>query len=240
MRDLQSFRRLVIDSARAARGFVALAALAASVNSHATDAAGRRTPCSKVDAGYVLDGSVRGLFGSTSSANACVDVLRARNDSQRRLRIFIDGKPVLSNDAVAMGPSDGGVDGDPFQPLEISRGSLVVRNVGGGGPLHWTETWHLTIRDGRWIVAGWDEQASDSHRAADGGGEFHTSINALTGDVHDSYDPPDDDALAKRPMRRSCKLPSEWLSPSLAQVAAIRDRSWHCDTTLGKVLGSGG
>ncbi|SMG11639.1 hypothetical protein SAMN06265784_101499 [Paraburkholderia susongensis] len=126
--------------------------------------------------------------------------------------------------------------GDPFQPLELGHGSLVVRNYGGGGPLRWGETWRLTIRNGQWIVAGWDEDSLDMHRAAEGGGEFHTSVNALTGDVHDSYDPREEDAPAKRAERRVCQLPPEWRSPPVARIGAIRERNWRCDAKLGKPL----
>jgi hypothetical protein len=240
MRNLQPLPKCFDNAARCTRVSLALIALAVSATSHATDTDAAKSPCAKIDAGYVLDDSARGAFGSTAPVQACVDVLRAKQDGPRRLRIFVDGKPVLANDAVAMGPNDGGADGDPFQPLEVSHGSLVVRNIGGGGPLHWSETWRLTLRNGQWIVAGWDEEATDTHSAADGGGEFHTSVNALTGDVHDSYDPPDDDATStRRSTHRVCKLPAEWRSPSIAQVAAIRDRSWHCDAKLGKPLRSG-
>ncbi|WP_233861758.1 hypothetical protein [Paraburkholderia adhaesiva] len=188
----------------------------------------------------MLDDSLRGSFGSTQPVEACIDVLRAQNDGKRRLRIFVDGKHVLSNDDVAMGTEDGGMLGDPYQQLEISHGSLVVQNVGGGGPLRWSETWRLTTRNFQWIVAGWDEGGWDFHRAADGGGEFHQSVNALTGDVRDNYDPPgDDDAPTKRSSRRTCKLPPEWRSPAIARIAAIRDRSWHCDASFTKPIRGG-
>ncbi|WP_181321813.1 hypothetical protein [Trinickia symbiotica] len=141
---------------------------------------------------------------------------------------------------MAMGPDEGGVRGDPFQPLQIRGGSVIVQNAGGGGTEGWTETWHLTMRNGQWIVAGWDEESSDMHSAADGGGESHTSVNALTGDIHDSYDPPGDgDHAAKRSSSHICKLPPEWHSPAITQVAAIRDRSWYCDEKLAKPLDSG-
>jgi hypothetical protein len=236
MRNFQPLPKLANSVARCTRALLVFAAFAASASSHATGTSEAEIPCSKIDTGYVLDDSERGSFGSTSTVKACVDVLRAQFDGLRRLRIFVDGKRVLSNDAIAMGPDDGGMLGDPFQALEISHGSLVVRNDGGGGSLRWSETWRLTIRDGRWIVAGWDKDAWDFHAAADGGGEFHTSVNALTGDVNDSYAPPGEDATAKRAVRRVCKLPTEWSSPSIAQIAAIRDRSWHCDAKLGKPL----
>lgn len=224
----------LLNVVRCTRVLFALMTLAASVSSHAANS--DASPCAKVDAGYAIDDSVRGSFGSSNHVNACIDVLRAHEDEPRRLRIFVDGKRVLSNDAVAMGPGDGGTMGDPFQPLEVKGGSLVVQNAGGGGPLRWIETWHLTIRDGQWVIAGWDEDSWDSHSAADGGGDFHTSVNALTGEIHASYDPPDGDKTAKRSTHHVCKLPPEWRSPAIAQVAAIRARSWHCDAKLAKPL----
>lgn len=54
------------------------------------------------------------------------------------------------------------------------------------------------------------------------GGEFYTSVNALTGDVHDSYDSPDDDATTKHPVRRVCKLPR--------RMAQSTNRTGHSDT----------
>jgi hypothetical protein len=218
---------------RCSRVLLAIAAVAFSTPSYAAG-----TPCAKVDAGYTFDDSARGAFGPAPAVQACIDVLRAPHDGPRRLRIFVEGRQVLSNDAVALGPNDGGADGDPFQPLAVRSGSLIVQNEGGGGPLSWTETWHLTIRNGLWIVAGWDNDATDTHSAADDGGEFHTSVNALTGDVHDSYDPPEGDA-AKPAVHRVCKLPPEWRSPPVAKVAAIRDRNWRCDAQFGKPLRSG-
>ncbi|WP_206957147.1 hypothetical protein [Trinickia acidisoli] len=205
--------------------------------SHAADAATAKAPCGNAPPGSVLDDSVRGAIGSTDPVNACVDVLRSPKDGPRRLRIFVDGKQVLSNHSVALGPNDGGVNGDPFQPLQINHGSLVVQNSGGGGPLTWTETWHLTIRNGQWIVAGWDYDATDTHSAADDGGQFDTSVNALTGEIRDSYDPPDDDDTNTKPStRRICKLPPDWRSPSISRVATIRNTSWRCDAQLGKPL----
>jgi hypothetical protein len=222
------------------RALFTFIALAGSASSHAAETEPAKSPCAKVDAGYAFDDSVRGAFGSPSPVEACIDVLRAQDDEPRRLRIFVGGKRVLSDDAVAMGPDEGGVRGDPFQPLQIHGGSLVVQNAGGGGVNGWTETWHLTMRNGQWIVAGWDEESSDMHSAADGGGESHTSVNALTGDIHDSYEPPDDDDHpAKRPVRHVCKLPPEWRSPAIAQVEAIRARSWYCDEKLAKPIDSG-
>ncbi|MGS0894676.1 hypothetical protein ACVBGC_19400 [Burkholderia stagnalis] len=224
------------------RALLALVVLAVSTATYGADTQTTDDdPCGKVDAGYVLDSSIRGAFGSTQSVNACIDVLRGRPDGPRRLRIFVGGKRALSNDAVAMGPDDGGTLGDPLGPLEISHGALLVRNYGGGGggPLRWGETWHLTVRNGQWIVAGWDEDNWNFNRAANGGGEFHTSVNALTGDIRESYDPPpDDDASTKRAARRVCKLPAEWRNPAIARIAAIRDRSWHCDAKLGKPIRS--
>jgi hypothetical protein len=217
--------------------WLASLALVAATTSHAASTDAAKAPCSRVDPGYVLDDSVHGAFGSTSPVNACVDVLRGRDDEPRRLRVFVGGKEVLSSDAVALGPNDGGVDGDPFQPLAIGHGSLIVQNAGGGGPLHWTETWRLTPRNGQWIVAGRDDDATDMHSAADGGGEFHLSINFLTGDIHDNYDPPDDDhASTKHPTRLVCKLPAEWRSPPVTQIAKLRKTSWNCDAKLGKPL----
>lgn len=221
----------------AAHGTALWLASLALIAAAASQAHAAKAPCSRVDAGYVLDDSLRGTFGSTSPVNACVDLLRPHNDGPRRLRVFVDGKPVLSNDSVALGPNDGGVNGDPFQPLASGHGSLIVQNAGGGGPLQWTETWRLTIRDGQWIVAGWDNDATDTHSAADGGGEFHLSINFLTGNIQDNYDPPDDDnASSKRPARHVCKVPAGWRSPPVAQVAKLRNTSWNCDAKLGKPL----
>lgn len=213
--------------------------LSNSVHSAEANAGATDMPCAQIDPGYVLDDSVHGSFGTAQLVSACIDVLRAVKDGRRRLRIFADGKHVLSNDDVAMGTGDGGVEGDPYQPLDVGHGSLIVQNMGGGGPLRWSETWRLTTRNGQWIIAGWDEGAWDFHRAAEGGGEFHRSVNALTGDVRDSYAPPTDDpAPTKQAFHKICKLPPEWRSPSISKVAAIRDRSWHCDATLAKPLRS--
>lgn len=237
MRDLLRLPGFLSDATRCRSVWLASVALVAAATSHAAGTDAAKAPCSRVDAGYVLDDSVRGTFGATSAVNACVDVLRARNDGPRRLRVFVDGKEVLSNDAVALGPNDGGINGDPFQPLAIGHGSLIVQNAGGGGPLQWTETWRLTIRNGQWIVAGWDDDATDTHTAADGGGEFRRSINFLTGDIHDNYDPPDDDhASTKQPARHVCKLPAGWRGPPVAQIAKLRKTSWNCDAKLGKPL----
>ncbi|RQS20305.1 hypothetical protein DIE03_33495 [Burkholderia sp. Bp8992] len=193
-------------------------------------------PCGKVDTGYTLDDSIRGGFGSTQLVTACIDVLRGQPDGPRRLRIFVGGKRVLTNDAIAMGPNDGGVMGDPYQPLDISHGSLLVRNYGGSS-MRWGETWRVTTRNGQWIVAGWDEDSWNFRWDGGGSSESHTSVNALTGDVHDSYAPlPGDEAPTKRTARRTCKLPDAWRSPAVAQIAAIRDRSWHCDAKLAKPI----
>jgi hypothetical protein len=234
MRILPPLPRFFDDAAHCSRMLLALVFVVISTTSHAAG-----TPCASVDAGYAFDDSVRGAFGPAPAVQACVDVLRAPHDGGRRLRIFVAGKAVLANDALALGPNDGGVDGDPFQPLAVRNGSLIVQNEGGGGPLNWTETWHVTIRDGQWIVAGWDHDATDTHSAADDGGDFHTSVNALSGAVHDSYDPPEGDA-AKPALHRVCELPPPWRSPPVAKVAAIRDLSWRCDAKLGKPLRSGG
>ncbi|MCA8272827.1 hypothetical protein LGN17_09900 [Burkholderia sp. AU30280] len=45
-------------------------------------------------------------------------------------------------------------------------------------------------------------------------------------------------SLATKPPRNAhtCKLPGAWRSPAVAQVATIRDRSWHCDATLAKPI----
>ncbi|MBN3786731.1 hypothetical protein [Burkholderia sp. Ac-20353] len=245
MRHFRPPSRILDHVARCTHALLAFAALSVCATAHGSGAEAADDPCAKVDAGYALDDSVRGAFGSPPSVNACIDVLRAQHDGPRRLRIFVDGKRVVSNDAIAMGPDEGGAMGDPYQSLEVSRGSLVVGNAGGGGPMRWNETWHLTIRNGQWIIAGWDFDGWDWHRAADGGGEFHTSVNALTGDVTDSYaslvddNNDNDDTPPKHTTHRACKLPPGWRSPAIAQVAAIRDRSWRCDAKLAKPIRSG-
>lgn len=223
-------------SLRALLAFTALAAATAhgAGLTNTTDA-----PCGKVDTGYTLDDSIRGAFGSTQPVTACIDVLRGQPDGPRRLRIFVDGKRVLTNDAIAMGPDDGGVMGDPYQPLDISHGSLLVRNDGGSS-MRWGETWRVTTRNGQWIVAGWDEDSWDFRWDGSGSRESHTSVNALTGDVHDSDAPiPGDETPAKHAVRRTCKLPDAWRSPAVAQIAAIRDRSWRCDAKLAKPIRPG-
>ncbi|WP_322012865.1 hypothetical protein [Paraburkholderia sp. J12] len=226
------------NAARRTRVLLSLLALFAGPGAYASDTDATATPCAKADAGYVLEDSKRASFGSTNPVQACIDVLSPQNEEgPRRLRIFVDGKRVISNDAVALGPDEEGANGGPFVPLEISHGSLIVRNATGGGPLRVDETWRLTNRGGQWVVAGWDIDGSDSHSAADSGGEFHTSVNALTGAIQDSYDPPEDDpANTKRSTRHSCTLPAGWRSPPLSQIGAIRNRSWHCDPKLGKPL----
>jgi hypothetical protein len=218
------------------RALLAFAVLAASAVAYGAPPHNDDDPCGKVDAGYELDDSIRGAFGSTQPVTACIDVLRGQPDGPRRLRIFVDGKRVLTNDAIAMGPDDGGVMGDPYQPLDISHGSLLVRNYGGSS-MRWGETWRVTTRNGQWIVAGWDEDSWNFRWDGSGNSESHTSVNALTGDVDDRYGPlPGDDALTKRAARRTCKLPDAWRRPAVSQIAAIRDRSWHCDAKLAKPI----
>ncbi|VWC66782.1 hypothetical protein [Burkholderia lata] len=238
MRFLRSFPERFDTAPRNLRALLAFAVLAASTAHGAALTNTTDDPCGKIDAGYTLDDSIRGAFGSTQPVTACIDVLRGRPDGPRRLRIFVDGKRVLTNDAIAMGPGDGGTLGDPYQPLDLSHGSLIVRNNGGGGPMRWGETWHVTTRNGQWIVAGWDEDGWEFNWADGGSGtESHTSVNALTGEVRDSDAPiPGDETPTKRAARRTCKLPDAWRGPAVAQVATIRDRSWHCDAKLAKPI----
>ncbi|WP_175954737.1 hypothetical protein [Burkholderia sp. BCC0405] len=237
MRFLRSFPERFDAAPRSLRALLAFAVLATSAAAQGAVPHTDDEPCGKVDAGYELDDSIQGAFGSTQPVTACIDVLRGQPDGPRRLRIFVDGKRVLTNDAIAMGPGDGGMMGDPYQGLDVSHGSLIVRNDGGGGPLRWGETWRVTTRNGQWIVAGWDAYSWDFRWDGGGSSESHTSVNALTGDVHDSHAPlPGDEAPTKRAARRTCKLPGVWRSPAVAQVATIRDRSWHCDATLAKPI----
>jgi hypothetical protein len=222
------------------RALLAFAILTTSAAAHGAVLHTDDEPCGTVDTSYELDDSIRGAFGSTQPVTACIDVLRGRPDSPRRLRIFIDGKRVLTNDVIAMGPDDGGTMGDPYQGLDISHGSLIVRNNGGGGPMRWGETFRVTTRNGQWIVAGWDQDGWEFNWGDGGGNESHTSVNALTGEVRDSDAPlPGDETSAKRASHRTCKLPAAWRSPALAQVETIRDRSWHCGAKLAKPIRNG-
>ncbi|VWC97645.1 hypothetical protein BLA50215_02347 [Burkholderia lata] len=241
MHFLRSFPERFDAAPRSLRALLACAVLATSATAHSAGPSNTTDdPCGKIDAGYELDDSIRGAFGSPRPVTACIDVLHGQPDGPRRLRIFVDDKRVLTNDAIAMGPGDGGTLGDPYQPLDISHGSLIVRNNGGGGPMRWGETWRVTTRNGRWIVAGWDADGWEFNWANGGGSKSHTSVNALTGDVHDSDAPiRGDETPEKRAARRTCKLPDAWRSPAVSQVAAIRDRSWHCDAKLAKPIRPG-
>ncbi|CAB3973461.1 MULTISPECIES: hypothetical protein [Burkholderia] len=239
MRLHRPFAACVDAAPRSLRALLAFTVLAASTAHGAAPTNTTDDPCGKVDTGYTLDDSIRSAFGSTQPVTACIDVLRGQPDGPRRLRIFVDGKRVLTNDSIAMGPGDGGMMGDPYQPLDIRHGSLLVRN-NGGSSMRWGETWRVTTRNGQWIVAGWDEDSWDFRWDGSGSTESHTSVNALTGEVHDSNAPiPGDATPAKRAVRRTCKLPDAWRNPAVAQIAAIRDRSWRCDAKLAKPIHPG-
>lgn len=195
----------------------------------ATD--GANTACGRVEAGYRTETSVKGPVGATAPVMACIDVLRGRDGGPRRLRIFVAGRQVISSDDIARGPSDGGIMGDPFQGVILSHGSVVVKNYGGSA-WRWNETWRLTIRQGQWIIAGWDEEYW--HAGSDNDG-LHVSVNALTGTVREDGTLFNDDAVEPPPpvIHKTCLLPRQWRTPSIMQAAAIGTSSWECDARLG-------
>jgi hypothetical protein len=217
---------------------LALVALVAAATVRAADTGTSESPCADIDTGYVLDDSVRGSLGTNTPVSACVDVLLAPHASRRRLRIFVGGKQVLGDDVIALGPDDGGIQGDPFQPLSIDHGSLVLQNAGGGGRLRWSETWRLTIRNKQWILAGWDDYGYDMG-AARGAKESITSVNALTGNIHDDRTDYPSDGTPKIPTHHVCKLPAKWNSPGVSQVESIRNHSFKCDANLGSLIKTG-
>ncbi|WP_155630563.1 hypothetical protein [Burkholderia cepacia] len=216
---------------------LAIVALVAATAVHAADAGMSKSACGKLDTGYALDDSVRGSLGIITRISACADVLRAPHGSRRRLRIFVDGKQVLGDDNIALGPDDGGIQGDPFQPLAIKHGSLVVQNSGGGGRLRWSETWRLTIRNKQWILAGWDEYGYDMYGGtASGAKESVTSVNALTGSIHDDRTDYPGDGEPNISTHYTCKLPAKWINPNYSKIDSIRNHSFNCGNNLGKLI----
>lgn len=218
-----------------------LAALAMAVGCltpglvHAAAASDTAKPCAAPDAGYTIERSVRGPIGKPDAVDVCVDVLssKADPDAGRRLRIYTGGKLVLANDEIVLCKECGGMMGDPLQALEIKRGSLFVANAGGSRE-RWSEDWVLTMRDGRWVVAGWNTSADDSMT----GMQERYSANALSGDVRNDYTPParpePGDTRSKRPAHRTCTLPTEWRTPAVEQIPKIRVHSWECGAKLAK------
>lgn len=192
-------------------------------------------PCAAPDAGYTVERSARGPIGKPNAVDACVDVLSSKTDPDagRRLRIYTGGKLALASDDVILCRQCGGVYGDPFDTLEIKRGSLIAGNYGGSRD-RWGDKWVLTLRDGRWIVAGWDGLSADTAT----GMQQTQSVNALSGEIRNDYTPPQDpepgDTHSKRASHRACTLPTEWRSPSVEQIAKIRERSWDCGAKLAK------
>lgn len=188
-------------------------------------------PCAAPDAGYTVERSVRGPIGKPDAVDACVDVLTPKNnpDGDRRLRIYTGGKLSLVSHDIIMCKECGGMMGDPLAALEIKRGSLFVSNQGGSRE-RWGEDWVLTMRDGRWVVAGWNIHAEDSMT----GSQERSSVNALTGEVHSDYVPPahpePGDTSSKRPSHRTCTLPSAWRTPAIDQLTKIRTHGWDCAT----------
>lgn len=192
-------------------------------------------PCAAPDTGYTVERSVRGPIGKPNAVDACVDLLSSKTDPDagRRLRIYTGGKLVLTNDDILMCKECGGVYGDPFDRLEIKRGSLLAGNFGGSRE-KWGDRWTVTLRDGHWIVAGWDILALDGAT----GEKQEISVNALSGEIHDDYTAPQNPepgvTPSKRPAHRTCALPAEWRSPRIEQISKLRERNWECGAKLGK------
>ncbi|WP_152601735.1 hypothetical protein [Burkholderia paludis] len=216
---------------------LALVAFMVATAARAVDSGMPESPCGELDTGYSIDDSVRGSLGTSPPISACVDVLRAPHGSRRRLRIFVGGKQVFGNDVIVLGPDDGGIQGDPFQPLTIKHGSLIVQNSGGGGRLRWSETWRLTIRNKQWVLAGWDEYGYDMYGGtASGAKESITSINALTGAIHDDGTDYPGDGEPNISTHYACKLPAKWVSPAASKIEEIRNRSFKCGKNIGKLI----
>ncbi|WP_199030279.1 hypothetical protein [Ralstonia sp. ASV6] len=185
--------------------------------------------CAAPDAGYTVERSVRGPIGKPDTVDVCVDVLTPKNnpDGDRRMRFYTGGKLSLASNDITMCQECGGMIADPLVALEIKRGSLFVSNLGGSRE-RWGEDWVFTMRDGRWVVAGWTLHSRDTMT----GLQERYSVNALTGEVRSDYVPPDrpepDDTSSKRPSHLTCTLPNAWRTPATDQLAKIRTHGWDC------------
>jgi len=195
-----------------------------------------KQPCAVPDAGYTFTRSIQGVIGEGRDAQTmCVDVLTHEDDldQQRRLRIYTHGHELLADDNAVMCAGCGGVKGDPFRGLDISHGELRVTNYGGSRTF-WGETWVLTLRHGKWILAGWDSWWGDGL-----GSERTTeNVNALVGKVDYGHVPPSTDedgkliANGKHPLRYSCVLPAAWRLPPVQWIESIRNsKDWQCPST---------
>jgi hypothetical protein len=213
---------------RLAAACLAMAPLLASADDSAK-------PCAAPDTGYTIERSVRGPIGKPDAVDACIDVLSAKTDPDagRRLRIYTGDTLALASDDIILCKQCGGVYGDPFETLEIKRGSLIAGNYGGSRD-KWGDKWVLTQREGRWIVAGWDILSADTMT----GMTQTQSVNALSGEIRNDYIPPQEpepgDTHSKRPSHRACTLPAEWRSPPVEQIGKLRERNWECGAKLAR------
>jgi hypothetical protein len=88
---------------------------------------------------------------------------------------------VQANKAI-MRSGDGGAFGDPFQQVEIGRGTVQVSYYGGSGE-RWSHTDKFRFQDGGWFLIGVTTDTSRTDGSDEGSSE---DINLLTGKMRKS------------------------------------------------------
>jgi len=116
-------------------------------------------------------------------ADSLVKSLKEWENDQRPRILFAafrqpDGQyslSVQSNESILLS-NDGGVFGDPFEALEINRGSIVVRFYGGSSD-RWSYVYRWRYQNKDWFLIGATYTASSTHN---GNFKVH-DFNLLTG-----------------------------------------------------------
>jgi hypothetical protein len=83
----------------------------------------------------------------------------------------------IKNDNVIMLSNEGGIWGDPFEGIEVDRGSLVIYFYGGSSS-RWSLTYRFRFQDDGWYLIG---KTESSYRTSDPETFLDEDYNYLTG-----------------------------------------------------------
>ncbi|MGE3801788.1 MAG: hypothetical protein AB7H80_12280 [Candidatus Kapaibacterium sp.] len=108
---------------------------------------------------------------------------RTWGDEERTLVVYFRKKRggyqyAVQADNLVILASDGGVMGDPYEGVEVNRGSFLIHFYGGSS-WRWGMTYRFRFQEGEWYLIGSTEYSMSTQT-----GEYHSSdYNLLTGEL---------------------------------------------------------